>query len=375
MYVFCTRYIESQGVRPQAPYQTPLETKKYKKTQQQRYKRRRYTLVCVVNQTVMIWHAQLALVPGLACLVAASCSGKSDDCSSNPSPLRRFNPLNFHAETCNLKWTRGCTVLDKHGAPQQKPPPFSLCDTQRQPAGLLPVDAYSLALQNNDFAPGSPAVTLHGLWPGSAGGDGQKNQPYGCLNGEEFDEAILTTLGDLLRYFWPTDAKYHNTMPCFILSEWMKHGTCAVIPGADGTAFRVPQEAYFRTAFVLAAEYNANPALREQLQDKEMEPLISTGCVQCAYLATVGWTGTDVASVPRMSAGCIDQCFACGDHWDTCTPAQLNSTVLLDPSNAPLKKSDSDSDNGGNASIPLLDFAMPALAVSENTSPWQGTWR
>ena len=41
----------------------------------------------------MKWHAQLALVPALAGLVAAWCSGKSDDCSANPLPLRRFNPL------------------------------------------------------------------------------------------------------------------------------------------------------------------------------------------------------------------------------------------------------------------------------------------
>ncbi|KAI8649452.1 hypothetical protein LRP88_11375 [Fusarium phalaenopsidis] len=320
----------------------------------------------------MTWHAQLALVLALVCLVAASCSGKSDDCSSNPIPLRRFNPLNFHPDTCNLKWKHGCTVLDKHGGLQQKPPPFSLCDALHRPAGLLPIDAYTLALQDNDFAPDSADVTLHGLWPGSAGGSGEKNQPYGCLHGEEFDEAILTTFGGLLSYFWPTDAKYNNTMQCFILSEWMKHGTCAVIPGADGTAFRLPQEAYFRTAFVIANEFNANTALREQLQ--ELEPLISTRCVQCAYLATVGWTGTDVASVPRMSGDCIDQCFACGDHWDTCPPAQLDSTVQLGPSNAPLK-SDSSSNSNGNASFPLLEFAMPALISSDNTSPWEGTWR
>ncbi|KAK4031864.1 hypothetical protein C8A01DRAFT_41702 [Parachaetomium inaequale] len=306
----------------------------------------------------MTWLAQLALVPALACLVAASCSGKSDDCSSNPSPLRRFNPLNFHADTCNLKWMHGCTVLDRHGRLEQKPPPFSLCDALHQPAGLLPIDAYTLALQRNDFAPDSPGVTLHGLWPGSAGGSGERNQPYGCLHGEEFDEAILPTFSGLLSYFWPTDAKFNNTMQCFILSEWMKHGTCAVIPGADGTAFRLPQEAYFRTAFVLAGEFNANAALREQLQG--LKPLISTRCVQCAYLATVGWTDTDVASVPRMSGDCIDQCFACGDHWDTCAPAQLDSTVLLDPSNAPLDPS--------NAPLKKSDS-------SSNSTPWQGTWR
>jgi ribonuclease T2 len=317
----------------------------------------------------MTWHAQLALVLALVCLVAASCSGSSDDCSSNPIPLRRFNELNFHPDTCNLKWNHGCTIRDKHGGLQQKPPPFSLCNSGRQPAGLLPIDAYTLSVQDNDFAPDSADVTLHGLWPGSAGGTGAKNQPYGCLNGEEFDETILTTFGDLLSYFWPTNAKYNNTMQCFILSEWMKHGTCAVIPGHDGTAFRLPQEAYFRTAFVIANEFNANAALREQLQD--LEPLISTRCVQCAYLATVGWTGTDVASVPRMSGDCIDQCFACGDHWDTCPPAQLDSTVQLGLSNAPLvKRSDSSS-----ASYPLLEFAMPAFMGSNNTSPWEGTWR
>ncbi|UKZ58369.1 hypothetical protein TrVGV298_012237 [Trichoderma virens] len=220
-------------------------------------------------------YARLALVlVALAYLVAgaaASCAGRSDDCPSNPIPLRRFNPANYHVETCNLKWTQGCTILDKYDNLQQKPPPFSLCDAKHRPSGLLATDAYTLALQQNDFAPGSPNVTLHGLWPGSQGGHGEKNQPYGCQHGEEFDESYLTTFGTLLKHFWPTDSKFNNTMNCFILSEWMKHGTCAVIPGADGRAFRLPQEAYYRTAFVLANEYNANSALQERLQD--MEPL------------------------------------------------------------------------------------------------------
>ncbi|KAK1980398.1 LOW QUALITY PROTEIN: hypothetical protein LZ30DRAFT_761233 [Colletotrichum cereale] len=328
----------------------------------------------------MKWHAQFALVLALVCLVAASCSGMSDDCSLNPIPLRRFNPLNFHPDTCNLKWKHGCTSRDKHGGLRQKPPPFSLCNALRRPAGLLPIDAFTLSLQNNDFSPDSADFTLHGLWPGSVGGIDSKNQPYGCLNGEEFDETILTTLGGLLSYFWPTNAKSNNTMECFILSEWMKHGTCAVIPGADGTAFRLPQEAYFRTAFVIANEFNANAALREQLQESPpAEPLVSTCCVQCAYMAAEGWTGTDVASVPRMSGDCIDQCFACGDHWDTCLPAQLDSTVQLDHGNAPVKKSgdSSSSDSNGNTSFPRLEFAMPALMSSSNntSSPWEGTWR
>ncbi|KAF2150277.1 hypothetical protein K461DRAFT_260438 [Myriangium duriaei CBS 260.36] len=321
----------------------------------------------------MAWYAQLARVLALVCLATASCSGMSDDCTSNPIPLRQFNPLNFHSDTCNLKWKHGCTVKDKHGGLQQKPPPFSLCNAWRQPAGLLPIDVYTLALQNNDFAQDSAEFTLHGLWPGSAGGTGAKNQPYGCRNGEEFDEAILTTFSGLLNYFWPTNAKYNNTIQCFILSEWMKHGTCAVVPGADGTAFRLPQETYFRTAFVIANEYNANVAMREQLQ--ELESLISTRCVQCAYLATVDWRDTDVASVPRMSGNCIDQCFACGDHWDTCPPAQLDSTVQLNPSNAPQLESDSSSNSNENATVQLLNLAMPALVSGDNFSPWDGTWR
>ncbi|KAK5660210.1 hypothetical protein OQA88_13684 [Cercophora sp. LCS_1] len=330
----------------------------------------------------MAWHAQLALALALVCHATAQCSGKSDACSSNPIPMRQFNVLNFHAATCNLKWQLGCTTLNDRGVLEQKPPPYALCNSGRQPSGLVPVDAYTLALQNNNFAPGSAQWTLHGLWPGSADGVGERNQPYGCLNGEEFDETILTTFDGLLNYFWPTNAKFNNTMQCFILSEWMKHGTCAVIPGADGTAFRLPQEDYFRTAFVFANEFNENPALRDQLLGNvrldDVEPLISTGCVQCAYLATVGWTDTDVASVPRMSGSCMDQCFDCGDFWDTCPPADLDSTVMLDPSNAP-EESDSSNSNSrsgnGTASFPLLDFAMPAFLSSENTSPWEGTWR
>ncbi|KAL7952319.1 hypothetical protein V8C34DRAFT_319148 [Trichoderma compactum] len=306
----------------------------------------------------MLWpyHARLSLVlVALACLIAgaaASCTGHSDSCASNPIPQKRFSAVNYHVDTCNLKWTRGCAVLGKDKSMQQKPPPFSLCDGKHRPAGLLPTDGYTLALQQNNFAPGSPKVTLHGLWPGSIGGSGDKNQPYGYKHGEEFDESYLTLFGTLLRCYWPTDAKYNNTMQCFILSEWMKHGTCAVIPGADGSAFRLPQEAYYyRTDVVLANEYNANAALQKRLQD--LEPIISAGCVQCAYLATIGWTGNTVNSVPRMSRECIGQCFACGDSWANCPPANLDSTVLLNRTNAP----------------------MPNPKIHDIISPWQGTWR
>ncbi|KAK4159541.1 hypothetical protein QBC43DRAFT_361826 [Cladorrhinum sp. PSN259] len=332
----------------------------------------------------MAWHARLALVLALVGQATAEwCSGKSDACSSNPIPLRQYNELNFQAATCNLKWNSGCTIVNKkQGGLQQKPPPYSLCNSGHKPAGLMPVDAYTLSLQNNNFAPSAAKWTLHGLWPGSVYGVGGKDQPYGCRNGEEFDPTILKTFDGLLNYYWPTNAKFNNTMQCFILSEWMKHGTCAVIPGADGTAFRLPQEDYFRTAFVFVNEFNKNQALRDQLLGKvkldDVEPLISTRCVQCAYLATEGWTGNDVESVPRMSGDCIDQCFECGDHWDLCPPAQLESTVMLNASNAPLEKSDDSSDrdsNGNYASFPILDFAMPAFMSSENTSPWEGTWR
>ncbi|KAL7911455.1 hypothetical protein GGI35DRAFT_491623 [Trichoderma velutinum] len=305
----------------------------------------------------MLWSykACLALVlVALTCLVsgaAASCIGQSDSCASNPIPHKRFSAVNYRVDTCNLKWKQGCTIFDKDKNLQQKPPPFSLCDGNHKPAGLLPTDGYTLALQQNDFAPGSPKVTLHGLWPGSQGGSGDKNQPYGCKHGEEFDESYLTIFGTLLRYYWPTDSKYNNTMQCFILSEWMKHGTCAVIPGADGSAFRLPQEAYYRTAF-------------ERLQN--MEPIISASCVQYAYLATIGWTDTTVNSVPRMSSECIDQCFACGDSWTSCPPANLDSTILLDPTNAPMPTQ--------NYSIPSMGFGMPELS-SDIFSPWQGTWR
>ncbi|KAF4494062.1 isoamyl alcohol oxidase [Fusarium agapanthi] len=176
----------------------------------------------------------------------------------------------------------------------------------------------------------------------------------------------------------PTDPKFGNTTQCFILSEWMKHGTCAVIPGADGNAFRLSQESYFRTAFVLASEFNANAELRQQLDDPgsdDLESNVSAGCVQCAYLATVGWEGTDVQSVPRMSGDCVDQCFACGDSWDLCPPAQLNSPVELDPSNAPVEASDSGTNSDGVANFAVLDLAMPAFSSSNNISPWEGTWR
>ncbi|KAF5655235.1 isoamyl alcohol oxidase [Fusarium sp. NRRL 25303] len=315
------------------------------------------------------------MVLGLVSLASAECTGMSDDCSSNPIPLRQFNALNYQAASCNLKWNNGCITI-KNGQKQQKPPPYLLCTSGHHPSGLLPVDAYTLAMQKGDTdSKKSAKYTLHGLWPSSSGGNGAKDQPYGCLHGEEFDETILTTFSTLLKYFWPTDPKFGNTMQCFILSEWMKHGTCAVIPGADGSAFRLSQETYFRTAFVLANEFNANADLRQQLDDPgsdDLESNVSAGCVQCAYLATVGWEGTDVQSVPRMSGDCVDQCFSCGDSWDLCPPAQLDSTVQLDPSNAPV---DSEANSDGMDNFAVLDFAIPAFTKSNKISPWEGTWR
>ncbi|KAI1055519.1 hypothetical protein LB506_011491 [Fusarium annulatum] len=323
----------------------------------------------------MTWHAHLALVLGLVCLASAECTGMSDDCSANPIPLRQFNPLNYQAASCNLKWNNACFKI-KNGQKQQKPPPYLLCTSGHHPSGLLPVDAYTLAMQKGDSdSTKSAKYTLHGLWPSSSGGNGAKDQPYGCLHGEEFDETILKTFRTLLNYFWPTDPKFGNTMQCFILSEWMKHGTCAVIPGADGNAFRLSQETYFRTAFVLANEFNANPDLRQQLDDPssdDLESNVSAGCVQCAYFSTVGWEGTDVQSVPRMSGDCVDQCFSCGSSWDLCPPAMLDSTVELDPGNAPVG---SEANSDGMDNFAVLDFAMPAFSKSNKISPWEGTWR
>lgn len=314
----------------------------------------------------------LVALTSLVAGAAAKCSGLSDNCPANPNPQLRNSVINYQVNTCNLKWTQGCTVLDKYNNLKQKPPPFSLCDSKHKPSGLLPVDGYSLALQENDFAPGSPDVTLHGLWPGSRNGKKEKNQPYGCEHGEYFDPLYLDKFRSLLNYYWPTDSKYNNTVECFILSEWMKHGTCAVIPGADGTAFRIPQEAYYRTAFVLTNEYNANPHLQAQLQG--LEPIVSVSCVQCAYLSTIGWTDTTVNSVPRMLSDCVDQCFACGDSWTTCPPANLDSTVVLDPSNEPMPLT-LPQNNGTYGSIPIsLGFGMPASS-SDTISPWEGMWR
>ncbi|KAF5670358.1 isoamyl alcohol oxidase [Fusarium circinatum] len=292
-------------------------------------------------------------------LASAQCTGMSDDCSSNPIPLRQFNPYNFQAASCNLKWKDTCVAI-KNGQKQQKPPPYSLCTSGDYPSGLLLVDGYTLAMQKGDTDVTKKSANY---------------TPYGCLHGEEFDETILKTFKELLDHFWPTDPKYGNTMQCFILSEWMKHGTCAVIPSADCKAFRIPQESYYRTAFVLASEFNANAELHQRLDDPgsdDLESNVSAGCVQCAYLATVGWEGTDVQSVPRMSDDCVDQCFSCGDSWDLCKPAQLNSIVELDPSNTPVEASDSGTNS---ANFAVLELAMPAFSSNNKISPWEGTWR
>ncbi|KXH28947.1 hypothetical protein CSIM01_13349 [Colletotrichum simmondsii] len=182
------------------------------------------------RQVGIAWHAQLALVLTLISLVTAQwCSGKSDDYSSNPIPLRRFNELNFHPKTCDLKWKSKCVTKDKHGGLQQKPPPYSLCNWLRQPAGLIPIDAYTLAVQRNNFAEHAADITLHGLWPGSPWRHRCQEPTYGCLNGEEFDVTILTTFAGLLNYCWPTNAKFKNTI-CHRRPTFAQHFTVQLDP-------------------------------------------------------------------------------------------------------------------------------------------------
>lgn len=314
--------------------------------------------------------ALLAILNYLSNVVHANCkNGFSDSCEANPNPAHRSNPFNFHEDTCNLKW-RKC---NNEGV--QKPPPYVLCTSTHTPSGLLATDWYTFSMQNNNFAADSASYTLHGLWPGSQDGHGPRDQPYGCQNGEEFDEAFLTRFSGLFKYFWPTDPRFHNTPECFILSEWMKHGTCAVIRGADGNAFRLGQEAYYRTVIVLVNEFNLNQELSERLAGGEAT--ISVDCVQCAYLATLGWSGTSVASVPRMSSSCLDQCFACDSS--SCAPANLDSTVVADESNAPPRPLSSGflGTAIGSPMLPRHANSVVALGGSGHTASWLegGVWR
>lgn len=258
--------------------------------------------------------------------VLSQCTGgaRSDSCPNNPNKHHRNSSVNYHPDTCDLKWKK-CTTDG-----EQKPPPYLLCTSFMQPSGKLPIDWYTFSVQINNFEPSSPMnFTLHGLWPSSRLGEGSKNQPYGCLNGEEFDESYLSTFDELFKTYWPTDPKFHITPECFIMSEWMKHGTCAVIAGSDGRPFRLPQEVYYRTALVLANEYNMNPDLQERLE--ALESRISVSCVQCAHLATLDWTSTSPSSVPRMSSDCVAQCFSCDSS--SCSPKHLDSTITLADSN------------------------------------------
>lgn len=265
-----------------------------------------------------------------ACLCYAGldqpCNGWSDNCSGNPDSDHQDSPFNYHPTTCNLKWQKCSGEGSK-----QKPSPYKLCNTKGDPSGQIPVDWYTLAVQKS----GDNSFTLHGMWPSSQYAKGSKNQPYGCLNGEEFNEDYLNTFSDLFNTFWPTDPKFGNTMECFIMSEWMKHGTCAVIPGGDGNAFRITQEFYYRTAMVLLNEYNLNAGFRQSLDgDEELEPVINVNCIQCAYFSALGWKDNDPSNVPRISSDCIKQCYACGNE-NTCTAANLDSTVGYDSKNAP----------------------------------------
>ena len=262
--------------------------------------------------------------------VHSRCYGKSDNCANNPDPSHQSSPYNYHPETCNLKWSLNCA---DNG--EQKPPAFFLCtkSSEARPSGLLATDWYTLALQKNP-SDGS-LLSLHGLWPGSKDGKRANNQPFGCKNGEEFDEKIFEKFTDLFNTYWPSDPKYGNTLKCFILSEWMKHGTCAVITGQDGNAFRLEQEMYYRTAIVLVNEMNLNDDLKKSLDDPRNSPTISIKCVECAFAAAIDWNSYDVDSVPRMPTDCLDQCSNCGTD---CDPAQLDSTVEINTDNAPLRK-------------------------------------
>lgn len=310
------------------------------------------------------------------CSVSKPCS---DFCSSNQDESKQSSKYQYHEETCNAKW-RDCAV----SAEEVKPPPYYLLTTNGLPAGTLQVDLYTISMQNNDFADSSMKYTLHGLWPGSKDGQGPKNQPYGCLNGEEFDDRFLTEFSSLFQMYWPTNPKFGNTLPCFVLSEWMKHGTCAVIRGADGTAFRMSQELYYRTAIVLANEANVNKDLMQDWLLKtigsetnwtEADVFIEVDCVQCAYFAASKWSGTTVDSVPRMPPECVTKCSACRPP--NCQVAQLDSTVKLDTSNAPQPNSDHESRARSSRSFHLQPMLMvpKTIATSSRNDLKGGIWR
>lgn len=84
-------------------------------------------------------------------------------------------------------------------------------------------------------------------------------------------------------------------MKCFILSECMKAWYMRSHSRRGWICFPLvadsPEE-YHRKAFVMARTRKTQTRLDLQSQLQDEESLVSISCVQCAYLAAIGWTGS-----------------------------------------------------------------------------------
>ena len=79
--------------------------------------------------------------------------------------------------------------------------------------------------------PSADAFTIHGLWPERADG----SWPQYCGRADSWSPADLAPLLPRLKAAWPSFG--NNADPAFWAHEWLRHGTCAGLPGGPRAFF------------------------------------------------------------------------------------------------------------------------------------------
>ena len=98
--------------------------------------------------------------------------------------------------------------------------------------------------------PTADAFTIHGLWPERADG----SWPQYCGHPDSWSPAALAPLLPRLRAAWPSfGPATPDPDPAFWAHEWLRHGTCAGLPGGP--------RAFFEAVLSLDAALPLGPAL------------------------------------------------------------------------------------------------------------------
>ena len=81
--------------------------------------------------------------------------------------------------------------------------------------------------------PSADAFTIHGLWPERADG----SWPQYCGRPDSWSPSDLAPLLPRLRAAWPSFGPAQGGDPAFWAHEWLRHGTCAGLPGGPRAFF------------------------------------------------------------------------------------------------------------------------------------------